>query len=177
MDVIDEELTVLRLYYYNSTIKAWRPLTKRLEWDQAIILSFETAYPLKIMFTFELDEFAFLEIDSYNTTTTTTPNNITNNNNNTRSNTRTNTYTTLSDTESSVSRGNLDYIKPPKTSKKISSKLMSSLSLKPPKPLHRSMASMTKSLSSNNIDTIIPLFEKQQKFAKNLEQRLIKTRW
>ena len=156
MDIIDEELTILRLYYYNSNIKSWRPLTKRLDYDQAIILSFETAYPLKIMFTFELDEFAFLEIESNTTTTINTPNNnntTTTTTSNIRINNNTKTTTTLSDTESSYSRGNIDYIKPPKTSKKISSKLMSSLSLKPPKPLHRSMASMTKSFSSNNIDT------------------------
>ena len=169
--VLIEEFSSLRLYYYNSKIKAWRLLEKRVEWDQAILLAFETAYPLKIMFSFELDEFAFLEFESNanNTNTTTFP-----------TNTTTTTTNTLSETESSVSRGSVDYYKPPpKTSKKISSKLMSSLSLSPPKPVVVLRTILSKSMSSTKVDDTIlaPQYDKQQKFAKNLEQRLIKTRW
>jgi len=69
----------------------------------------------------------------------------------------------------------LDYFRPPKT-RKLSTKLMSSLSLKPPKPTLRGLA---KSFSTASMDEApsVTHYEKQQKFAKNLEQRLIKTRF
>ena len=153
-------------------MKIWRPLEKKNEWDQAVMQACESAYSLKVMFNIELDEFAFMDEYPTNTSFNTTP----------WLNTRTETGASsasigMSESESIASEYQRPIMPGQHLATKLSSKLMSSLSLKPPRPRLRD--TMVRSISTISVEDAqsAPIFEKQQRFARTLEQRLIKTRF